>query len=62
MLFKEHWTHPPFDAVVTEDGYIYGRGTLDMKGIGMMHLEAVRRLKTAGVRLKRTVHISFVPG
>ncbi|XP_035428662.2 aminoacylase-1-like [Spodoptera frugiperda] len=60
-VYEEHWTHPPFDAVVTEDGFIYGRGTLDMKGIGMMHLEAVRRLKTAGVRLKRTVHVSFVP-
>ncbi|XP_022816505.1 aminoacylase-1-like [Spodoptera litura] len=60
-VYEEHWTYPPFDAVVTEDGYIYGRGTLDMKGIGMMHLEAVRRLKTAGVRLKRTVLVSFVP-
>ncbi|CAH1644523.1 unnamed protein product [Spodoptera littoralis] len=60
-VYEEHWTYPPFEAVVTEDGYIYGRGTLDMKGIGMMHLEAVRRLKTAGVRLKRTVHVSFVP-
>ncbi|KOB64379.1 Aminoacylase, partial [Operophtera brumata] len=33
----------------------------DMKGVGMAHLEAVRRLKGAGVRLQRTVHISFVP-
>ncbi|KOB72894.1 Aminoacylase-1 [Operophtera brumata] len=32
-----------------------------MKGVGMAHLEAVRRLKGAGVRLQRTVHISFVP-
>lgn len=33
-----------------------------MKGVGMAHLEAVRKLKNSGVRLKRTVHISFVPG
>ncbi|KAF9411737.1 hypothetical protein HW555_009528 [Spodoptera exigua] len=60
-VYEEHWTYPPFDAVVSEDGFIYGRGTLDMKDIAMMHLEAVRRLKNAGVRLKRTVHLSFVP-
>lgn len=58
---EEKWTYPPFDAVVSDDGYIYARGTQDMKGIGMMHLEAIRRLKDAGVRLKRTVHITFVP-
>ncbi|XP_075970877.1 aminoacylase-1-like [Anticarsia gemmatalis] len=60
-VYEEHWTHPPFGAVISEDGFIYARGTQDMKSMGMMHLEAVRRLKTAGVRLQRTVHISFVP-
>ncbi|XP_053602998.1 aminoacylase-1-like [Plodia interpunctella] len=60
-IYEEHWTHPPFAATLTEDGFIFARGTQDMKGIGMMHLEAVRRLKSAAVRLKRTVHISFVP-
>uniref|UniRef100_A0A2A4JVA2 N-acyl-aliphatic-L-amino acid amidohydrolase n=1 Tax=Heliothis virescens TaxID=7102 RepID=A0A2A4JVA2_HELVI len=60
-VYEEFWTYPPFGAVITEDGYIYARGTQDMKSIGMMHLESVRRLKNAGVRLKRTVHISFVP-
>ncbi|XP_075970876.1 aminoacylase-1-like [Anticarsia gemmatalis] len=60
-VYEEHWTHPPFAAVISKDGLIYARGVQDMKCIGMMHLEAVRRLKNAGVRLKRTVHISFVP-
>lgn len=60
-VYEEHWTHPPFEAVVTEDGWIYARGTQDMKSIGMMHMEAVRRLKNSGVALKRTIHISFVP-
>lgn len=27
----EDWTHPPFAAVVDDEGYLYGRGALDMK-------------------------------
>ncbi|XP_047986632.1 aminoacylase-1-like isoform X2 [Leguminivora glycinivorella] len=60
-VYEECWTHPPFEAKISEEGYIYARGTQDMKSVGMFHLEAVRRLKAAGVRLKRTVHVSFVP-
>ncbi|XP_059052521.1 aminoacylase-1-like [Achroia grisella] len=60
-VYEEYWSHPPFDAVITDDGFLYGRGTQDMKGVGMMHLEAVRRLKNSGARLQRTVHICFVP-
>ncbi|CAG9784872.1 unnamed protein product [Diatraea saccharalis] len=60
-VFEDHWTHPPFDAVLTNDGWLYARGSQDMKSVGMIHLEAVRRLKDAGVILKRTVHVSFVP-
>ena len=33
-----------------------------MKCVGMQYLEAVRRLKQAGVKLSRTIHITFVPG
>ncbi|XP_031769516.1 aminoacylase-1-like isoform X2 [Galleria mellonella] len=60
-VYEEYWSHPPFEAVITDDGFLYGRGTQDMKGVGMMHLETIRRLKTAGVRLKRTIHMCFVP-
>ncbi|XP_014371744.2 aminoacylase-1-like [Papilio machaon] len=60
-VYEEHWKYPPFEAHITEDGWIYARGSQDMKSNGMLHLEAVRNLKKAGVRLKRTVHISFVP-
>jgi len=28
---EEHWTHPPFDAVI-DDGILFGRGVADMKG------------------------------
>lgn len=33
-----------------------------MKCVGIQFIEAVRRLKNEGVTLKRTIHISFVPG
>ncbi|CAH0693824.1 unnamed protein product [Chilo suppressalis] len=60
-VYEEHWTYPPFEAVLTDDGWIYARGSQDMKSVGMIHLEAIRRLKNTGVVLKRTVHASFVP-
>lgn len=44
------------------NGNIYARGTQDMKCVGIQYLEAVRRLKQSGITLKRTLHISFVPG
>ncbi|XP_068630361.1 aminoacylase-1-like [Battus philenor] len=60
-VYEEHWKYPPFEAHIAPDGWIYGRGTQDMKNVGITHLEAVRRLKQAGARLKRTVHVCFVP-
>lgn len=33
-----------------------------MKCVGIQYLEAIRYLKEEGVRPKRTVHVSFVPG
>ena len=60
-VFPQHWTYPPFSAHKDEHGNIYGRGTQDMKSVGIQHLEAVKRLKSQGKMLKRTVHITFVP-
>jgi Acetylornithine deacetylase/Succinyl-diaminopimelate desuccinylase and related deacylases len=39
----ERWTHDPFAADLT-DGYVYGRGAVDMKGMVAMELEVVRLL------------------
>jgi acetylornithine deacetylase/succinyl-diaminopimelate desuccinylase-like protein len=44
----------PFGALI-RDGWIYGRGTLDMKGLGVMHLTALITLKAAGVIPPRDV-------
>ena len=30
-VFPDKWDHPPFSAHKTDDGWIYGRGTQDMK-------------------------------
>jgi len=60
-VFPEHWTYPPFSAHKDEKGDIYGRGTQDMKCVGIQHIEAVRRLKEAGKTFKRTIHLVFVP-
>jgi len=60
-VFPEHWTYPPFSAHKDEKGDIYGRGTQDMKCVGIQHIEAVRRLKEQGKKFKRTIHLVFVP-
>lgn len=62
FVLKEKWTHKPFSAYVDEKGNIFARGSQDMKSVGIQYLEAIRRLKLQGVSLRRTIHISFVPG
>jgi acetylornithine deacetylase/succinyl-diaminopimelate desuccinylase-like protein len=49
-----HWTHPPFAGEVA-DGFVWGRGALDMKSVAAMQLMTVLLLKRAGVILKRDV-------
>lgn len=46
------WTEDPFGGAV-KDGYVWGRGALDMKGNGIMQLMAMIALKRAGVVLDR---------
>lgn len=61
-VYEEHWTHPPFGAEIDAEGRIFARGTQDMKSVGMQYLGAIRALKASGTRLKRTIHVIFVPG
>jgi acetylornithine deacetylase/succinyl-diaminopimelate desuccinylase-like protein len=62
LILQEKWTHDPFSAHKDKNGNIFARGAQDMKCVGIQYLEAVRQLKSKGVQLRRTVHISFVPG
>jgi acetylornithine deacetylase/succinyl-diaminopimelate desuccinylase-like protein len=48
------WTMPAFSGEV-KDGFIYGRGALDMKGEGIAHLMALVALKRSGVPLTRDI-------
>lgn len=47
---NQNWTHPPFEARIA-DGYIWGRGTLDMKGGVAMMLSAFLRAKAENASL-----------
>ena len=48
------WEVDPFSGAV-KDGYIWGRGAIDMKGEGVAHLMAMIALKRAGVPLNRDI-------
>jgi carboxypeptidase PM20D1 len=52
------WTYPPFSGKIA-DGYIWGRGTLDIKSQLISLLEAVEALIANGYQPERTVMLGF---
>ena len=48
------WSHDPFGGEV-DGGYLYGRGTIDMKCMGIMQLIALDLLRRSGQPLQRDV-------
>ncbi len=48
----EHWKHPPFGAEI-HDGYVWGRGAVDMKHMAAMSVVVLEQLKKRGVMLER---------
>jgi acetylornithine deacetylase/succinyl-diaminopimelate desuccinylase-like protein len=48
------WATNPLEAV-QKDGYLYGRGTLDTKSLGIIHLQAFLALHESGKPLARDV-------
>lgn len=51
---ESYWDVPPLSGVVQDD-YIYGRGALDTKTLGIFHLETFLALHRAAVPLNRDV-------
>jgi len=52
------WSHPPFGGEVAE-GFVWGRGALDMKGPLIAIFEAVENLLRADYRPQRTLYLAL---
>ena len=52
------WTYPPFSGEIA-DGFIWGRGTIDIKSQMMATLEAVELLLQKGFEPDRTIFLAF---
>jgi len=55
---ENSWTHAPFSGKI-EDGYIWGRGTMDDKASVLGILEAVEYLLSEGFQPQRTIYLAF---
>ena len=51
---EAYWDFPPLSGEI-DGGYIYGRGAIDTKGLGMAQLQAFIGLKESGKSLNRDV-------
>lgn len=57
---ESEWKTKPFEAKIT-NGILIARGVQDMKGVGITHYAAMKALKDAGIKPKRTIHLFAVP-
>jgi len=55
---QANWTHPAFSGAI-EAGYVWGRGSIDMKSQLVAVLEAAETLLAAGFQPKRTIYLAF---
>ncbi|TXT11189.1 hypothetical protein VHUM_01940 [Vanrija humicola] len=56
---ESQWTHPPYSAHLDADGWVWGRGTTDMKSTLIGILSAAEKLVHEGFQPERTVLFSF---
>jgi len=56
----EDWSHPPFGAEI-DDGFIWGRGAVDMKDMDAMILSVIRAWARDGVRPRRDIVVLLLP-
>lgn len=54
----DKWTWPPFSGTVA-DGFVWGRGAIDMKPVMIGLMEAIEGLAAEGWRPPRTVMLAF---
>ncbi|MDR2620191.1 MAG: M20/M25/M40 family metallo-hydrolase, partial [Propionibacteriaceae bacterium] len=54
----EGWTYPPFSGTVA-DGYIWGRGTIDIKSQQIAHFEAVEQLIKSGFTPAGDIYFAY---
>lgn len=57
-VVEAEWERPPFSGLI-EDGYVWGRGTLDDKGSMIAIFESVEKLIREGFVPNRTVFLAF---
>lgn len=55
----DHWSEPPLSGLV-KDGYIWGRGAVDMKGMGVIELLTLLACRRTGMKLKRDLVFAAV--
>lgn len=58
---REDWARDPF-KLIEENGYFYGRGTSDMKGMDAAWVDAMSRFKQSGYHPRRTIKMALTCG
>ncbi|WP_183981663.1 M20/M25/M40 family metallo-hydrolase [Sphingomonas jinjuensis] len=58
---REDWTRDPF-KLIEENGYYYGRGTVDDKAMSAVWADTMIRLKQSGKAPKRTIKMALTCG
>ncbi len=60
---KGNWQHPAFSGIVENDT-LYGRGALDMKGLAVMQVFALKKIKEGAIldSIKTNIIILFLSG
>ena len=58
---RKDWERDPF-TLIEEDGYFYGRGTLDDKAQAAVWVDTLLRFKEEGYKPKRTVKLALTCG
>ncbi|MEO0344357.1 MAG: M20/M25/M40 family metallo-hydrolase [Pseudomonadota bacterium] len=55
---ESEWSVDPWAGEIS-DGFVWGRGTLDMKGVAISFLEALDRLAVEGFEPKRDIYVTL---